>query len=270
MSDEDPFLEYRGRVDDRLLDDERLPWAFRVELAGAITDGQITLGEAAAEIQAFLSSQEEPSEAEMSDGPVGTEGSSSGEADHEPQLDEQPLTESQAALTPSEGDSPMPPVEIVTPEELKGLHLTTAAALMPPEEEELPPLPSEASPPIEGDVHGAFVIQKRPGYGDGFRELIRVEESGETTYLAVGIWLDQTYPKLPGDQVLKLLTELGLPEPRAQKFAAARQRRLDGEEAVASFPAIERLAAREREHLETKDSFSRAFVEAQKKKERKR
>jgi hypothetical protein len=189
--------------------------------------------------------------------------------------------------------------EVPTPEEIMALPLTTAAAMLPPVEEETPPEPSLSEPPPAGESHGPFVVQKIPGYGDGYRDLIL---DGEI-YEPVGVWLHRKWPSLIPSEVRKLLIEMGLPEARADTYARQRADdtgeielppdieevwgggRLDGsghpailtaralvqEWGVEGFrgSALHQAALQEIRHVEVKDSFSRAFVEAQKRKAKK-
>ena len=165
------------------------------------------------------------------------------------------------------GDEPLPAVaaaDVPSPEEIIALPITTAAALME-EEEETPPPPEASEPPPAGERHGPFLVQKAPGHGDGFRDLILTEEG---VYVPVGIWLENMHPTLTGGEVLKLLKKMGLPHERAEAFATSRRRARRAKIELTANEAVQTLVGMEARHSEIKDAFSRAFVEAQEKKQR--
>jgi hypothetical protein len=168
-------------------------------------------------------------------------------------------------VTPEEGAAlPLTEAEIVTPQEINELGgmLTTAATLLPEDEEETPPPPEHSQPPPPGEIHGPFIVQKVKGYGDGYRDLILDQLTD--TYVPVGIWLNENYPVLTPGAVEQMLTEMGLPEERADKYRRHRQLALDAQKGLSSSEALQHLKAEEDRHWNTKELFSQAFVEKQK------
>lgn len=138
--------------------------------------------------------------------------------------------------------------------------MTTASALLT-EEEETPPPPELSEPPPEGERHGPFVVQKKPGYGDGYRDLILHGE----LWLPLGVWLHSQHPNLTGREVEALLTRMGLPSERAGAFGRQRQAAREAQLEAISSGAVQGLLEMEARHEEIKDAFSRAFVERQQK-----
>lgn len=137
--------------------------------------------------------------------------------------------------------------------------LGTAADLLPSEEE----VPPEPGPPIPGDRHGPFIVQRQPGYGDGWRDLIMRGEFIEP----VGVWLAREHPTMPGPALAEMLVTMGLPENRAVTYGRQRQGR-DAMD-IASHPAVVTLEQNEERHRKQKDAFARAYVEARKKADKK-
>jgi hypothetical protein len=129
------------------------------------------------------------------------------------------------------------------------------------EEEEFPPEPSESGPPIAGERHGDFVIQAVKGRGDGYRELI-LNDLDE--WEPVVPWLDREHPSLDGGQVAEMLILMGLPGDRAAHIGINRDKRFIADAYILSHPAVVELQHQEDLHNQTKESFSRAFLERQK------
>ena len=73
------------------------------------------------------------------------------------------------------------------------------------------------------------------------------------------------YPSLRPDHLYALLIDLGFNDDAASREAARREKWV---EEVETLPATKRLREHDHHHEEVKDSFSRAFVEAQKRKQK--
>lgn len=154
----------------------------------------------------------------------------------------------------------------MTPEEIVSLPLTTGAALMGDEGDEIPPEPAFSEPPPAGEPHGPFILQTTPRP----RDLVRTEVEGEIVYEPVGIWLEREHPNLTGSEVERLLVEMGFPKIRAARYGVNRQRALDGTASVLEYPVVQELAHQEGRHVEIKDSFSRAFLDRQRREAKKK
>lgn len=143
--------------------------------------------------------------------------------------------------------------------------LVSAADLLPPTEEEIPPPPDESTPPPPGEYVSQFRIEKNR-FGAGTWGVDICHSDG--TMEPLGIWLEREHPNMSGPDVAASLLSMGLPQEHAVRFGRDRQRRIDGQIVLDDHPAVNRLADEERKHYKSKDEFSRAFVQAQTKKER--
>jgi hypothetical protein len=220
----------------------------------------------------------------------------SGEGSEAETADEQaPIPDSEGVTVETDGTA-----EVVTPEELQELPLTTAGALI---EEEIPPEPPlSAAPggphpppgllfdhawertvvpsdpaarlwekiqdesslvplPLDEIANNAWADLERAWFShDGphrrYEYLLRKGSLGAVMHL---------YPSLHPEPLREVLMALGFSEKQAWREAAKRDRELAPEVATVQ----ERLQAHEDQHDAVKDSFSKAFIDAQKRKERK-
>lgn len=145
----------------------------------------------------------------------------------------------------------------------------TIAAALDIEEEETPPDPMSSQPPPPGTRHGPFLVQVERGRPE--RVLV---EHADGVYRPLGPWLSANHPLLDGTGVLDLLLDMGLPDVQAERYARERDAAGDiptrlrdewGDEAYGS-SAYADAEEQESRHRQVKDSFSRAFIDAQKKK----
>jgi hypothetical protein len=302
----DELEQFRGRVDDRILDDERLPLEMRLDIARRLTHLEVLPVEAAAEILDYLRREQEAPQSNATE-------TANDDSVAEPPADEKLEAPEPAQSPPDDGEAEEPPEgsgvieeaegngDVVTPDQLQGLGLTTAAALLeetPPEpplsaapggphpppgmlfdhawertvvpadaatrdwekirdESSLVPLPlSDDAAQVWSRIEQAWFSHDGPHRR--YEYLLRKGHMGAACHL---------YPSLHPEPLHQLLLALGFTEEVAYREAVRRERALNPPEVVQEVQ--ERLQAHEDQHDAVKDSFSKAFVDAQKRKERK-
>ena len=85
----------------------------------------------------------------------------------------------------------------------------------------------------------------------------------------VGVWLRDEHPDLDGPAVRELLLEMGLAAEYADWYGKHRGLRIAADSEIAQNPAVQAFAEAELRHDEQTAEMRKAFIEAQKRKEKK-